>query len=117
MHTAIHGSQVELVIVFVHARGGDEVVFAQGFGDLGKIEIGREELRWVNNDLVLRRASADEIHARYAGDAQETGLKSIASSFPESGNVASGTRQANADDWKRGEGKPPSRGGGAGRKL
>ena len=59
--------------------------------------------------MILRRATAHEVHPRNAGDAQEARLEVIARQLPQLGDLALRAGKADADDGEGIEREPPHR--------
>ena len=77
-YPAVHEREIERVVLRVQSGGRDEVAFLQRVGDVAEREIRRRELQRIDDDVILRRSSADEIHACDAGDGEEAWLEIVA---------------------------------------
>jgi len=89
--------EVEIVVLLMNAGGGDEIVPSQSVNDLRQPEVQRDQLLRINGDVIFGSFSAEHVHARDAGDAQQPRLHLISRGFPKCGldqrPAASGSRR------------------------
>jgi len=74
-NTSVSDREIQMVVLFLHPRGCNQVVVRECVGQLLKAQMRRFEPYRFDHDVEFGRASADQVDSRDTGNAQESDLQ------------------------------------------